>query len=551
MAIVLRSLLRQQIPSLSEELLQECRIWLKLAFFNGMRSLSELLPWIISLVFVGKVSVDELAALSLAETWLYSFMLVNWIGSEMTQSTLVSQAHGQRSIIAMRGWTLISFITMSILNIFIAALALSYVPVLLALHFDHETVLLGEHWAYLSIPVLFTEAFVICSSNYLVSSQIYWQPTVVELVRIFIDAPLSYIFIFGCGREHFGRLDNPLVGCAVAWLIGSLSSCILNCVLVRYYWNKELQYGHIADDASTDDVVVDSDCTKSTLKSSLLDVQFIHPSDYEVEANGKINKADNYNHSILRTHENSDGLADATMNTDATMSSVLQWALANNRIRSHGYLALPNLFFAFTFCFNYFVLAILAAKLGNTILCAHNLCISLFHVIASISAGMGEATSVRVGFHVGCGDIPGAKRVTNISILFGMTWGVILCISMYLLRHVVTHIMVGNSDVQSQMLSIIPIMSVSYVVVTISDMSLAILEGQGRASEQALSFCIGTWIVGVTLALISFFCTNLGLVGIWLSSLAGNIVTLVLASHFVTRSNWSVIIAESKERIDS
>lgn len=538
---MLRSL--RCLQFLSFELVQECKVWLKLSVFNGIRSFSELLPWIISLIFVGKVGDDDLAAISLAETWLYSFMLVNWIGSEMAQSTLVSQAHGQRSIVAMRGWTVITFVTMSFFNILISALALLYVPVLLGLKFDYDTVTLGANWAYLSIPVLFTEAFVICSSNYLVSSQIYWQPTIVEILRIFVDIPLSYVFIFGCGSEHVGRLENPLVGSALAWLIGSVVSCLLNSALVRYYWDKELEYGHEVEAVVAGKAVaINSDFTASTLNSSLLDSQYAISSDCHMELHFKKAASDNAYSSV-------EGREMCEDFPDTTMRNVVRWVLSSGRMRSFGHLALPNYLFAFTFCFSYFVLAILAAKLGNSELSAHNLCISLFHVLASVSSGMGEATSVRVGFHVGCNDATRAKRVAAISVVFGALWGSILCITLYSLRHAVVTAMVGSSDVQEQMLKIIPIMATSYVAFAVSDMCLAILEGQGRATEQAVAFSIGSWIVCVPVAFISYFCTDLGLVGIWMASFAGNAVTLVLALYFVSRSNWVKIVADSKERI--
>jgi Na+-driven multidrug efflux pump len=56
-------------------------------------------------------------------------------------------------------------------------------------------------------------------------------------------------------------------------------------------------------------------------------------------------------------------------------------------------------------------------------------------------------------------------------------------------------------------------------------------------------------MVGVPVAFISYFCTDLGLVGIWMASFAGNAVTLVLALYFVSRSNWAKIVADSEERI--
>lgn len=59
---------------------REIRQWSYLSFLTGVGNFSEMTPWLVSLIMIGHVSTQQLAALGLVEVWLYSFLEVLWTG---------------------------------------------------------------------------------------------------------------------------------------------------------------------------------------------------------------------------------------------------------------------------------------------------------------------------------------------------------------------------------------------------------------------------------------------------------------------------------------
>ena len=87
----------------------EAAAWWAVTWPSALRGVTELLPWLCTLVVVGRaLGSDELAALSLAETFGYPLMVVTWGATGVTATALVSQAHGARSTVAVRGWLVIA-----------------------------------------------------------------------------------------------------------------------------------------------------------------------------------------------------------------------------------------------------------------------------------------------------------------------------------------------------------------------------------------------------------------------------------------------------------
>lgn len=187
--------------------------------------------------------------------------------------------------------------------------------------------------------------------------------------------------------------------------------------------------------------------------------------------------------------------------------------------------ALPNYLSAFFESFLYFILSILAAKIGNEELASHNVCVSLFEVSITFAIGMAEATAVRIGFYVGRGHEDCAKSVATIGLLGGLIWGSSVGLFVYLVRANLAAFLSTDKLVQDNIIALCPLIAPSYAIDSIGKIFMGILEGQGRAAEQAKAFCIGSWGCAVPLAMISFFCTDLGLEGIWLSTLLGKSLT--------------------------
>ena len=202
-------------------------LWWALAWRSAITSFADLLPWVVTLVFVGRLSVASLASLSLVETWLYSSLEVTWSSVALTQSVLVSKAHGARSVAGVRGWSALSFTVFLALTCVCTVCWLVTGPLLLSLGYDAASVHEGLAYAYAAIPALWLNAWNLSSSVFLSSIQAPNLPLAIALSCCGVDVLLTWALLFGL-RPGLG-----LRGAALAWVATSALEACLYAAAVR------------------------------------------------------------------------------------------------------------------------------------------------------------------------------------------------------------------------------------------------------------------------------------------------------------------------------
>lgn len=782
------------IISLVQSLRVECNAWANLSFYAAVRALAEMAPWMVSIVFIGHVGVAELAALSVVEVWVYSFMQVAWVGIGYTEGFLVAQAHGKKKLTVMRGWFVISLSIMLLCNIVIAILCCVTKPALDAFGFEPHTVRTGAIYAYYILPAVFIEGTNVCITTYLMSFQLAWPSTLIQIISLIIDFPLSYILIFGLhGRpnDYLDPMNNALVATGVAWGIVSFIALTLNLCTLYKIWGRELEYGHddnenenkAIENASInvninaidklptvgrDSITTGKTATKpisilppilegdelaSNATASVRDdrwtmhdegftVSTMHNSSFslnqtpstpgipsemilpagrrsltrppsstsELESNRESNvsfvepnasthgihrsRSDTTNSisasrlsslrdsvlnssqrpvsvdrssssanfiDLIEMHLNSVFAAssarrrseagsarhssvghdsvfrgrargvpfrmatthldecleaeddnedydfddyyddddvddrDNSMDIDSnnvqgknrnqgstSKNSIMKWSIGvmskgdrateeNGKKKVKGkkgkgtglkkFLsqkkrwitycrqAVPNMSSIFVQSLSYFVLSFLAAKLGPLMIATHNANTALIEVLFTIIRGMGEATTFRVAFHIGNGNVAAAKRVTVIAFLLSGLFGASLSLLGYFLRNSFARLVSSDPQVIQASVELAPFLWLTYFIFGIGQQALAVLEGQGRGDGQAFSFFIGAWVITIPAAIISYLCTDFMLSGIWGSLLIGNAASCIIGLVLLYRSDWEKIALDASERI--
>lgn len=524
---------------------EEILIWCKLSFFAGLREFADLFPWLVSISFVGHISTTDLAALSIIEVLIYTLMDITWWAVSMTESVLVSQAHGSQCLLSMRGWALMSFIVMTFCNILIALLCLFSREILIYFGFESSIAERGSVFARLIIPALFAEGINICIGTYMTAFQEASIPTYIQLVSALLNLFLTYIFIFGVG--NYAGVQDSLKACAFGWVISSIVGCFLTGIALYKVSGKELDMFK--------ETSFNSSVTGST---SLLELDDSISS--EIVAGGMDNSSSSefssecsLNEPLLLKPKKLGVFGSPFVSTLQQKSFVTTCHWMNSRRRWIKYLeqALPNFITTGLQCVSLFIMSFLAAKLGNVQIAAHNSSIALFEVLYTLVQGMGEGTSIRIGYHIGKGNIKAAKGVVYIAFIVSLLWGLAVAGVGSVFRHGIAEILSNDQDVKSTCVSLAPFVWGSYVVFSVGGQFLAVLDGQGRAATQATSFLVGSWIVSIPLFVVSFMLTDWGLRGLWISLIAGYIVTVIVAGVLIYFSKWPQIIKSSKERTEN
>jgi len=535
-------------------LAKETRIWVKLGFWAGLREFADLFPWLASLSFVGHVSTMDLAALSLVEVFIYTLMDLTWWAVSMTESVLVSQAHGSRCLLTMRGWAMMSFVVITICNFALTLLCVACKETLLTFGFDAIIAERGATYARFIIPAFYAEGATICIATYLTAFQEAVLPAYIQLIAGLLHLLVTYILIFGIGS--FQGMDDALKASALGWIISSSISCCLEGYAMHQLWGKELNYAEIDDpdgDIVQDQLIIfeNQETGKSTEVTVKVPNMTLFTSDPHFDVRGRKSTKLHVKSPLLPKEFEYRVLDDGSNSSRLGMNFpwVCSWVLNRRRWLKYSKQALPNFATTGMQTLSMFVMSMFAAKLGPFQIAAHNSSVALFEVLYTVVQGMGEGTSIRIGFHVGKGDVYAAKVVMWISLVVSLLWGIFAAGAGYLFRYDLAGFLSNDPEVQALFVSLAPLVWGSYAVFSVGGQCLAVLDGQGRAPAQAVSFLIGSWLTSVPLFIYSSFRTDWGLRGLWAALVIGYMVTLGVAALYIQYSNWNDIIDCAKERV--
>jgi MATE family multidrug resistance protein len=315
----------------------------------------------------------------------------------------------------------------------------------------------------------------------------------IQILALLIDIPSCYTFVYGFGPIE--RFSDALVGTALAWMLASFVTFIITVIIVLYFSEERIRR------SQSYSVINSSDCSKETDTG------------------------------------------------DIREESIFNWISQQGRLIVYLEQALPNLVGAFFTSLSFLFLSVLAAKLGNIELAVNNLSWAIFELANTISSGSAEATSIRVGYHVGNADPVSAIKVVNLALLVSVSWGLTLASAGYLYRNELAHLLNSNPDISQSLIQVSPFLWLGYAASCVSSQICGILDGQGRAEETQKIGFFGTFLTTCPLAAISFFFTDYGLRGLWGSFALGELLSVLCGFYFLSSTNWDEIIAAASLKI--
>lgn len=544
--------------------------WAAIAWPAGLRQLVELLPWLVSLSLIGRVSTRALAALSLTETWIYAWMSASWSSVSMTAATLVSQAHGAGRVDAMRGWGAMSMCASAGLAAVVTAAWLASRPALDALGYDAALVQLGQTYVLFALPNLWLEVVNLSSSTYLVSMQRATLPLLLGLASTCVDLVVSYLLIFGA--PGLPALPDALQGAALGWTAAGCVSCVCNVAAMRWVWGRELDFRD--EDESEEDESEEEGGSTGPETGGM--IRPLLPS------GGNAGLLQGWGFALLDTEapllggvptaQLSDGGASKHLSeggapvhnkgggtlvqdgsgkgqvVERPQLGIAAWLRSRTRWRTFLSQLGPNLVTITIATIQYTSISFMAASLGEVPVATHNAMLCCFELLHSLSAGMAEATAVRVGYHLGRGDARSAQTTGVVAVAVAVVWGACVTAAGLAARDQLGRIFTDDPEVLATASSLAPIMFAGYALLCVGDMCMGVLEGAGRATAEAVAFFVSTVGVGLPLAVCSLKLTSLGLRGLWGALLLGYLLLDVFAVILVVYSDWGALVREAKER---
>lgn len=171
---------------------------------------------------------------------------------------------------------------------------------------------------------------------------------------------------------------------------------------------------------------------------------------------------------------------------------------------------------------------VLVGRFGATVTAAHQIALGLSSAVFVAMLGLGGATSVRVGYAVGRGDLRGTRRAGLVSVAIGMACMGATCAAFLLFPRHLAGIFSHDSAILAQALPLIQIAAAYQLVDAIQVIATGALRGAADTRFAWLASLVGHWIFGFPMGVGLAFGLGWGVIGIWWGLATGLAVVSVL-----------------------
>lgn len=164
---------------------------------------------------------------------------------------------------------------------------------------------------------------------------------------------------------------------------------------------------------------------------------------------------------------------------------------------------------------------ILAFKLGEASMGAHQIALSFASVSFTIAVGIGNAGSVRVGWAVGAQNTPQARMSGFVAFAGGAGFMALSALVFALFPGTLSRWAGASVDVVPLLLPLWMVTAVFQVFDGLQGVGAGVLRGAGETRFTFLANMVGHYAIGLPLSLLLGFGLKLGIVGIWWGLCAG------------------------------
>ena len=176
-------------------------------------------------------------------------------------------------------------------------------------------------------------------------------------------------------------------------------------------------------------------------------------------------------------------------------------------------------------------MSILCARLGTTLLAAHQVVLDLSAFVYMVPQGMSYAALIRVGQGAGRNDLNQVKRATNSNLLISTVFTVVAAIVFTLFASFWAGLYTNDGNVVIAAAPIFGVCAIALVADAIAVTFSSALTGLADTRTPLVANFVANWLVGIPLAYFLTFHAGWGLRGMWLGRAAGSsIAALALAT---------------------
>lgn len=195
------------------------------------------------------------------------------------------------------------------------------------------------------------------------------------------------------------------------------------------------------------------------------------------------------------------------------------------------------------------LVGLLAGRLGEDALAAHQVAISLASFTFCFALGVGQAGSVRVGRAVGARDTAGARRSGLCAFGLGAGFMLLAALCFWFFPAPIAGLLTDQDAVVRASVPLLAVTAIFQISDGVQGVGAGVLRGAGDTRFAFVANVFGHYAVGLPIALLLGFGLHRGIFGLWWGLCAGlTTVAAVLFARFLRISSREIAPLEAHRR---
>ena len=158
---------------------------------------------------------------------------------------------------------------------------------------------------------------------------------------------------------------------------------------------------------------------------------------------------------------------------------------------------------------------VLAGRIGATSAAAHLVAITLASFTFCVTLGIGAATSVRVGTHIGGGDGEGARYAGLVGLGASATFMLASAVTFFAFAPELAAALTNDRTVLAVAIPLVHVAAIFQISDGLQATAAGALRGAGDPHAPLYANLVGHWVIGLPVAVVLGFTLHQGAVGLW------------------------------------
>ncbi len=158
---------------------------------------------------------------------------------------------------------------------------------------------------------------------------------------------------------------------------------------------------------------------------------------------------------------------------------------------------------------------VLAGRIGAASAAAHLVAITLASFTFCVTLGIGAATSVRVGHHIGAGDADGARRAGLLGLGASSAFMAAAALAFFAFAPELAAALTNDASVLAVAVPLIHVAAIFQISDGLQATAAGALRGAGDPHAPLYANLVGHWLIGLPVAVALGFAAHRGAAGLW------------------------------------